>query len=470
MADSAHDSTTEALEKLLDLLNGNPADPQGALAQVEQMLEDAACAREIQEAGATAAALVEHLLLPALRQDPPRLERARAVQDYLIRETNRQMAVADSGAAEPIEEDFLEKSLLFLSEGMPVHGTPPRTEDLLPQSLAARLAAALHLVGESETALRAQVTEWQNEEVVDWTLGGQILEQIRTAGHKAATPPWQRHRRAVYDILLRIAQSYGETLVRLGRKEPKLAQLLDAVRQFALVGSKVRAEGRRFHGLLHAQGMELQKEARSLRARQEEGRRRAEQFKQRVDQLEAALARTRREQFLDPMTGVPDRYAFMAHLHRHLDRALHLGETFSLLLFHFYELQQRLDGLGQGGGPLQNHAEQRLLLAMIQEMRPYLPESAFLARLSTERMVVLLPKYDVQEVERMGVVVGRILEGVSFVVDGQEVLVQASFGCAAFQAGMDIAQMLETTDRLAAAAHSDGSAGGRGVARRVRSC
>ena len=466
MSHSAHYSIAEALEKLLGLLSGKQADTLGALAQVEQMLEQDICAKEVQIAGAAAAAIIEQLILPALSQDPSRMEQAKNLQAYFLQETSEQAADRSHEDAPSTRDHFLENSLQSLSEGMPVY-VAPRTEDALPQTLSARLAAALHLVGESEVAMRERITGWQNDDRIEWAAVGQFLEEIQTAGHKAAAAPWQRQRRTVYDTVLRIAQGNEETLTYLGRKEAKLVQLFDAARQFALIGNKAQSGVRRFHALLHAQGMEMQKEGRTLRAQQDEGRQRAEQFKLRVDQLEASLAQVRREQFLDPSTGVPDRFAFTAHLHRHLDRALHLGETFSLLLFHFYELQTALDRLDQNGGPL--HAEQRLLMAMIQEMRPHLPETAFVARLSTERMVILLPKYSVQETEQMGTVIGQGLEEVSFALDDEEILVQANFGCAAFQPGMDMAQLLETTDRLAAAAHN-WRAEGQTTARRTRAC
>jgi GGDEF domain-containing protein len=264
--------------------------------------------------------------------------------------------------------------------------------------------------------------------------------------------------------MLRVAGEYAETLTGMGRKEVEFARPLAEVRQ-----GDGRVNVRRLRELLQAEGSELEKEARHLKAQLDEGRERAEQFKERVDQLEAALAQARREQFLDPVTGIPDRYAFMAHLHRHLDRSLHLGETFSLLLFHFYELQPLLGKLHSPATLLQGNGEKRLLLAMIQEMRPHLPENAFLARLSTERVVVLLPKCTVQMGEAMGVVVCQTLEETTFMLDERALSIQVSSGCAAFQSGMNVAQMLETTDRLAAAAHGEREKG-QGTALRVRNC
>ncbi|MEO5362248.1 MAG: diguanylate cyclase [Magnetococcus sp. DMHC-8] len=461
---AAHVATVQALERLLDLLNGKPPDLQGALAQVQHLLQQAVCAGEVQEAGAATAEIVARLILPVLANDPGRRERAQALHDFFLDDPTGHTTGAPSAQWSAQAQAFLEESAQAISSGLPVQAAPPRAGDGLPDALFARLVMALQWVGESEEALQETVARWQAHDEAAWTEAGQYLEQIRAAGHKAAAAPWQRQRRAAHDGLLRIAHDGAETLTRLGRQDAELSRLQEDAQR-----PEGRADWRRFHGLLHAQMAELQKEAQSLRAQQEEARTRAEQFKGRVDQLEAALAQARREQFLDPVTGIPDRFAFMAHLHRHLDRALHLGETFSLLLFHFYELQQLIDSLHDTGGLVRGQAERRLLMAVIQEMRPALPDSAFLARLSAERMVILLPRCTVPEGERMGTLIGQTLEETCFVLDGREMVLQVSFGCDAFQTGMDVAQMLETTDRLAAAAH-DWKDQGPVAVQRMREC
>ncbi|MBF0460940.1 MAG: diguanylate cyclase [Magnetococcales bacterium] len=466
MARSAEYSTVLALEQLFDLLNAKPPDPLLALTHVERMLQQATCAQEIRAAGRMAADLVEHLILPVLRHDPNRREQAKALQTHFLQAaegpgTGNETA---GGLAEPDPARRVwAESIEAIRTGMPAY-VAPRAEGTLPQTLIERLTTVLHLVGESEERLCETVAHCQSGTEDDWAVLGDLLEQIRHSGHKAATAPWLRTRRASYDTLLRITQSFAATLTLLGRQDTAFAPLLEAVRRF-----DSRVDLRHFHPLLYAQVMELQKEARSLQAQQEEGRARAEQFRQRVDQLEATLAQARREQFLDPVTGIPDRFAFVAHLHRHLERALHLGEIFSLLLFHFYELKPLIEKISKPGGLLQNDAEKRLLMAVIQEIHPHLPESAFLARLSTERMVILLPQCSVAEGEQMGTVISQILEDICFALDEHQFLLQVSAGCAAFQPGMDVGQMLETTDRLAAAAHS-GKEEGQTTARRVRAC
>lgn len=455
---SSEQSTVEALEKLLDLLSDKQPALGEALAQVESMLQQPLCVKEVREAGAAAAAVIEQLILPSLAQDPPRLQQARALQARFLQEIHEGEDLWLRG-----KDNVLSTTIQAIRDGMPVY-VPPHAEEPLPRSLFDRMTAALSLLGESEKGLLEQVAGWQGDAATNWGAVAPLLEQIQAAGHKAAVAPWQRERRALRDTLLQIARGYEETLALLGRKDTDLSPLTDGERQ-----TDSRMELRRLQTLLHSQVMALQKEARLLRAQQDEGRQRAEQLKERIDQLEATLAQARREQFLDPVTGIPDRFAFMAHLHRHLDRALHLGEKFSLLLLHFYELQPLIAGLDKSGGLLQGNPEKRLLMAIIQEVRPHLPDNAFLARLSTERMVILLPKLSVSAGEQLGTVIGQTLEEVVFQLDGKNVPLQVSCGCAAFQSGMNVAQMLETTDRLAAAAHSWREAGQMG-AQRVRVC
>ncbi|MBF0183964.1 MAG: diguanylate cyclase [Magnetococcales bacterium] len=457
-------STQEDLEQLLDLLNGKPPEPLRALAHTEQMLQRPLCAREVQAAALATANLVEALLFPALQHNPQRLQTAEALRDHF--QQRAAQAQADEQTPEQIAANrtVLENSLRILGEGLPVAAAPVTSADSLPTSLFYRLTTLLQQIGESEDTLQRRLQPWLEQNEEDWPGLEALLQRIRQAGHKAAMPPWQRRRRQAHEALWQLARELEELLTQMGQRQTDRSRLLDTMRR-----SDGRLDISRAHALLHAQMAELFKEAQDLRAQQDAGRQRAEQFKQRIDQLEATLAQARREQFLDPVTGIPDRYAFMAHLHRHLDRAVHLGEGFSLLLFHFYELKTMVEQLNQAATHMAGNAEQRLLVGIIQEMRPHLPDQAFLCRLSTERMVVLLPKCDVKSGEQMGVAIGQMLEEVCFDLDGRDVTVHVNSGCAAFQPGMDVAQMLESTDRLAAAAHSWREQG-QTTPRRVRVC
>jgi GGDEF domain-containing protein len=442
-------STSEDLEQLLDLLNGKPPAPQQAAVHCEQMLQRPLCAREQQTAALATAHLVEQLLFPALQHDPQRLQTAVGLRDHFQERAAQAAHHADGEETHTAERALLEEAIRILSVGMPMAMAASPVVDPLPKAIFYRLTTLLQLIGESEETLVRRLQPWQAQSEADWPAMQGILDQLRQAGHKAAAPPWQRRRRQAHEALWRLSSELEELLGQIGHRHSERTRLLETVRL-----RDGRMDLSRAQTLLHAQVAEIFKEAQDLREQQDAARERAEQFKQRIDQLEATLAQARREQFLDPVTGIPDRFAFMAHLHRHLDRAIHLAEGFSLLLFHFYELQPLLEQIKQTQTPVAGSAEQRLLMAIIHEMRPHLPDQSFLARLSTERMVLLLPKCDVKSGEQMGVAISQMLEEVCFELDGREVVLHVNSGCAAFQSGMDVAQMLETTDRLAAAAHS----------------
>ncbi|MBF0096672.1 MAG: diguanylate cyclase [Magnetococcales bacterium] len=442
-------STSEDLEQLLDLLNGRPPAAQQAAAHCTQMLQRPLCAREQQTAALATAHLVEQVLFPALQHDPQRLQTAEGLRDH-FQERAAQAAHTDGDAErDTAQRALLEEAIRILSVGMPMAVPANPVADPLPKAIFYRLAALLQLIGESEETLQQRLQPWLEQGSADWPAMQELLQRLRQAGHKAATAPWQRHRRQAHEALWRLSSELEELLGQMGHRHKERTRLLETVRL-----RDGRLDLSRAQTLLHAQVAEIFKEAQDLREEQDAARQRAEQFKQRIDQLEATLAQARREQFLDPVTGIPDRFAFMAHLHRHLDRAIHLAEGFSLLLFHFYELQPLVEQIKQSQTQMVGNAEQRLLMAIIHEMRPHLPDQSFLARLSMERMVVLLPKCDVKSGEQMGVAIGQMLEEICFELDGREVLLHVNSGCAAFQSGMDVAQMLETTDRLAAAAHS----------------
>ena len=467
-------STVMALEELLGLLRGNNPDPSQALEQVESILQQEPCVKELQAAATGAVEIIKQLLLPVLRQDKIRLGKAIELQESWQGDTfarNQQRQEKQARQQELLQEMsgwIIDCSVAEQDSVVPARraGGGIQVQDAaiasLPRSLFARLVAVLRLMCESEVELVAQVEEWQDQAEVPWLDVATTLQQLQAAGHRAAVLPWMRQRRAFYDALLKVADACEKSL---GRKDDDASQLLQKMHQ---PGSRVEAH--RAHGLLYSRLMALHQEARSLNRQQDDSLEVAKQLKDRLNQLEADLARARREQFLDPITGIPDRFAFTAHLQRYLERAVHLGEVFSLLLLHFYDLQQLLDSLddttdttAKGG------LAERLLMALVDDMRRNMPIGALLTRLSVERFVILLPKHTGSDGDKVGLVLSEFLEDTRFSLDGKEVVVEVYANCAAYQLGMDAKQMLEVTNRLAASAHAE-RGGSRKEARQVRAC
>lgn len=476
-------STVTALEELLDLLRARAPDTRQVLEQVTSILEQEPCAKELQAAADAAVEIIEQLIVPVLSQDKLRLDQASALQACWRDESftgawqtpsrrARQEEILKEMSGWVIDCSESEPGSVASSAALSVRGVATRSATstataaesevvALPRTLFARLTAVLRLMCESEEALVAQVEGWQGQAEVPWAEVSRVLQEVQTAGHRAAVLPWTRQRRAFYNALLQVADACEKGV---GREDGDAPQLLEQMRQ---PGGRVEAH--RTHGLLYARVTKLHHEARSLKMKQDDSRERALQLKDRLDQLEKDLTRARRDQFLDPATGIPDRFSFSAHLQRYLERATHLGEVFSLVLFHFYNLQPLLDSLDGATGVTQGSASERLVTALVDDMRSHIPEGSFLARLSAERFVILLPKHSGPEGEAVGLAIANVLGNTCFSLDGQEVTVEALFGCAAYQSGMDAAQMLEVTNRLAASAHAQ-TEGAREGARQVRTC
>lgn len=450
-------STVTALEELFDLLKGKEPDARQALEQVESLLQHQPCSREVRAAGEATAEIIGRLLLPVLDQDKTRLARAQTLQEGFVRNDHatEEVQVQQGAILKEMQDWVLDCSAPdpLAAASPPEQPQSGRVADptavALPRTLFARLTAALRLLCESEEPLREAVTGWQQQSDPPWEEVSTLLAQIQEAGHKAAVVPWMRQRRAFYDALLQVAAACEEGGPDPTQKDGEISALLMAMNK---PGSRVEAH--RIHGLLYARVSALHQQARSLKRRQDESRERAEQLKARLDDLEVELSRARDAQFLDPVTGIPDRFAFTAHLQRYLERAMHLKEGFSLVLFHCHNLQHLMDTLDATTEPPQEGVSGRLVTALTEEMRRYVPEEAFLARLSAERFVILLPKQAEMEGEQVGAAIVSALEDTRFRLEEREVTLKLLSGCATYQSGMDAAQMLEITNRLAASAHA----------------
>ena len=465
---SSEHSTVTTLEEMLDLLRGETPDPAQALERLESILQHQPCAKEYQAANMATADIIDQLLLPVLNQDPARLQQAKILQEHLRRDTLT-------------EENQEEQNLILKNmEGWVIDCTAPdiqvtnapakkassppeeaATVVALPRTLFARLTATLSLMCESEEQLGASIAVWQKATTPPWEAMATILHDIQVKGHKAAEVPWMRQRRAFYDSLLHVAHACETAITHTKRQNKEIPSL---IQEMSKQGSRVEAH--RIHNLLYTRVSELQQEARHIKRRQTESRERAEQLKSRLDQLERELTRARSEQFLDPVTGIPDHFAFSAHLQRYLERGVHLKEVFSLVLFHFYGLQDQLNTLDAAP---EAGVGKRLVTTLVSEIRRHIPGESFLARLSTERFVVLLPKYAEDDGAQMATTVANALEDICFQLDDKEVLVEVHSGCAAYRSGMDATEIVEITNRLVASAQALRE-GDRQKARRVQEC
>lgn len=484
----AMQATVTALEQLLDVLRAEEPDLPLALEQVEALLQQEPCVEEQHAAATAAASVLERLLIPLLSQDASRLERANALQTLWAADVpsdSEQRRVQQAEQEACLQEmrgwvvDRSEPQKTESASSSPKEASDAPSGDL-PHTLFSRLTEAVRLLCESETALMAEVDQWVDHPSPPWERIGTALQRIYRTGHRAAESPWIRQRRAFYDALLSVAEAKpdafeGDSASHVADSAHDAVDLAynpvhdEAAASSVPVRPAGRVEAHRTYGRLHGRIMALHQEARSLTMQQDESRERAEHLKARLNDLESTLMQARRAQFLDPDTGIPDRFAFSAHLQRYLERAVHLKEPFSLLLFHCDRLEGQLQTLREADGAQEGRAK-RLVTGVVEEMRRHMPAEVFLATLTPERFVALLPKDDGTEGRRVGAAVEAALTDIRFSLDGTEVVVNLSFDCAAYQPGMDAARMLAVADQLAASARAAQPSGPRPEARRVQAC
>ena len=444
--------TSTLLEALLVLLDEDgPPDVVAARNAVDEHLDQDPCVLEKKAAIGVTTAILNQLVQPALSGDQKKADRVAAMVKQIEKKPS-----AEAGW----EKDLKDASAWMSALAVDKKGNPSG----IPPAFSSRLLMALRLFGESEPWILQQVETWERSslERLPWNAVEALLVRIADWEKKPAPPIWRRQRRRFHEAMITIADGCATLLDRMDRD-----------------GANNRGEGGglppdlrskeglanplRLRQVLQQQGSALKHHSRSLAARMAENRANAERLRKRLDQLENALSEARTSQFIDPATGLPDRSAFAAHLKRHLERAVHLGEMFSLALFHLDDFQTTINVLEAEG-------ESRLLKALIAEMQALLPPEAFLARLSEERLVILFPKWAEKKVAKVaGSIAGRLAD-TRFQVDQTEVVVAPFFGTAAFQPGMSAARMLAQTDRLTAAARSHGPDSRSGAGQRLRVC
>lgn len=420
------EETQLVLERLQVLLGAKPPHIPTARKQIDDLLAKTPCLHETEAIRKAASRLMERLAMPILAGDPEMREISEGLQDRLLRTGSL------AGARVPLER---------ASAWLAAPQAPDDAREGIPALLSTRLLTVLAGSGDPASAV--------------------AVEARRLLGRERSPDPWSEIER-----LLRLIPSLDPTPPPVRIRE---RQVLNEAVQKGLDGLSSLPEAlpltveprgdeggehqddegflARQSGSLRARGKALRQHARSLAARITANKEMAERLRERLRQLEEALSQARSDGFLDPVTGLPDRFAFTAQIRRHLERAAHLREPFSLALLHFHDFAVTINGLDRDG-------ESRLVAGMVREIRRHLRDEEYLARLSAERFVILFPRSDQSRAEVAAREIDRMLGQTRFVLDEREMLLEAYCGTAALGPEMTGQEMLELTDRMAAAARA----------------
>jgi diguanylate cyclase (GGDEF)-like protein len=140
----------------------------------------------------------------------------------------------------------------------------------------------------------------------------------------------------------------------------------------------------------------------------------------------------------DPLTGLPNRALFHDRLAQAVADAARRGERLALTMLDLDGFKEVNDNLGHVAGD-------HLLVVVADRLRACLRATDTAARIGGDELAVVLPTTDQAEAEA---VTSRILERIRHpvVIDGRELLPQASAGIALWNQGQELDSLLRNAD------------------------
>jgi diguanylate cyclase (GGDEF)-like protein len=394
--------TDNIFESLYDLLRGSRPNMGKALALVEEQLQANVCQSE--------AASAKDQLLGFLNS----LKRFFAKNPNSQRQVDELISIIDNdGMIETVDFDSMLRAVL--PETLGCSANKP---SVVPASFMDRLEA-IFAFSNRETPINQALTAIGQESVVDLT--ATALESEKD---------WQKK------------------LLFLGRKLSSAypqGHLVDPATTIFFEGNPIDGShkgSQTLEVLLRKQLLGYHRISGSLRAKMAEGRDKAANLRGRISKLEEAIALSRQSLFIDPETAVPSRSSFTAHLHRHLERAMHLGEQFSLALVQVQDFKNILAKLEKDEGV-------NFVKTIASLIRSQIKDGDFLARLGEERFALILPQATKELSEAVATNIGNVLTSTAYKLSNSTSSLSVKVGSLSFESGMTAEDMLRLTDELA---------------------
>ncbi|MBF0191292.1 MAG: diguanylate cyclase [Magnetococcales bacterium] len=368
--------TTE-LTRIRALLEEPKPDLRGAFMATRELLTRGPCVRELAEVKEAALLILERLTLPALAG-----EREKQLQvSKLMRAVRR---------AERLESEELEPLVAELAPWIEEAATRGRHREPLP-SFAPEVAI------QAMQALEAwdKVEEEEAPVVVLSSGGGQTpanlqwhdlyrrLGRIISTEHRSRSS-WARERKGMTDAVAVLGADLVEASALIGRKDGANASWAHGLSDEVLtrpdaVMAALLAEERGYW----ARVAEL--ETALARSQEVVG-----QFQNLLRRAENALMASRDETLVDTHTGLPNRFAFLAHLARVLEPLpgeKHPPRKFSLIFIRVDEYDEMTKSLGR-------ERVTQVIAALAARMTTLPGAEEYLARWSEECFALLCPGAD----------------------------------------------------------------------------
>ncbi|MEO5367244.1 MAG: diguanylate cyclase [Magnetococcus sp. WYHC-3] len=356
--------TAVIVQRVHDLLRQDPPAAAAALKLVKELVVKGPCAAELSAAAGLLVLVLDKAVVPRLPRGDGELQ-ARA--SHLLR-----APLNDWEWSAQTTRELLDLALEAPAASEPGGETAPQ--------LARRLRGFFGFLAEREAWIAEELPrlpdpDTQRDEF--WEGAFLLLGQIVTRGDIEVSA-WRHERQEMTGTLLSVAEHFEDTLTRLGRVDGGLGSMLARLRE-----APQNASPREFRELLEAEAKEFFAHSLALRDQVEKSREMVLRARRRLERMEEMLRAARPQDLVDPATGLPNRHALLARIHRAMTRLETLGEPCALICLELRGLEGVLEARGEAESV-------RLLRALARRMALPLGDDDVLARSGREGFGILV--------------------------------------------------------------------------------
>lgn len=351
-------STTILIETLYDLLRKNPPETAKALGLIDKALAAGVCTHERRQSRQ----IVEGLL--------------KALEGWWAAEEGIGLAIERSRQFDGHGYDphqFVQACVPLFSLARPMRGVGKKHSE---SELAPRIMEALEMLAKNNFYI-ADGIETIRSKPPNMLELAQVLESIVVPGKVAkegeeADRHFDKAWRRLEEELAEVVQDQGTVIQPKGVNEESAPTVHEDDLESRV--SRVTQWTEDWMREVGRVGLEL-----------DENRQKGEKLKTRIDALEVAIAASQTAHFIDPRTGLSDHSSFSVRLNRLLDRAHHLGEIFSIGVI-------RLGNFETLAASIEADVMDLMIREIAENIRKYLEEDDFIARIAPDRLGILFPK------------------------------------------------------------------------------
>ncbi|MBF0627388.1 MAG: GGDEF domain-containing protein [Magnetococcales bacterium] len=432
---------TSELTHIRELLEEPKPDLRGAFLAARELLTQGPCQRELAEVKESAIQILERLTLPALNG-----EREKQVQvSRLIRAIRR---------SEQLNDDTLEPLIAEIAPWIAEAAERAGRREPLPSFAPELLTLALQTLAvpdleETEEAPQVVLSSGGNQTPTNlqWHDSYRRLGRIITTEHRNRSA-WARERKGLTDAVTALGADLVEAAALIGHQEtatPGWNQTLgdDLLTRPDAVMETLRIEEQKFWSRV----TELET---ALAQNQEVVGR----FQNLLRRAENSLMASRDETLVDPLTGLPNRFSFLARLARSMEPAP--GEkrpaagVFAVIFLRVDEHDELTRTLGR-------ERVNQVIAALAGQLGSLIESDTYLARWNEESFALLCPGAEAATALNLATGLHATLSRERY--EWADVLIHLRLGCGVvpWVAGITEERLLGLAEQEAKNALKDGS-------------